>query len=266
MDKVTIYRVLWSTLKLDATNRHGLADVITLEDHRRALDAERERLKVQIDYSIQLQRLIESLKRDDTPAPELYHHTIIVDFKRQLADLTRKAAGMPTNGELTLAERCNDLQRALDAEREKVAKLEKIQAIDLKNNNEYRQQLATLQAQLAAAKKVKADYDRWLSGGVYFATAEYEKHVADHGQQVEALQAQLLQVEGELADEKTAYKKLSEQWNKDSLDLTTARQEALLEARLSVAGEMCDEPDHACGSLQRILDDIDRLAREGVKG
>jgi hypothetical protein len=46
---------------------------------------------------------------------------------------------------------------------------------------------------------------------------------------------------------------------------TTARQEALKEARLAVAGEMCDEPDHACGSLQRILDDIDRLAREGVK-
>ena len=45
-----------------------------------------------------------------------------------------------------------------------------------------------------------------------------------------------------------------------------ARQEALREARLAVAGEMCDEPDHACGSLQRILDDIDRLAREGVKG
>lgn len=41
-----------------------------------------------------------------------------------------------------------DAQRALDAEREKVAKLEKIQAIDLKNNNEYREQLATLQAQL----------------------------------------------------------------------------------------------------------------------
>ena len=47
--------------------------------------------------------------------------------------------------------------------------------------------------------------------------------------------------------------------------LTTTRQEALKEARLAVAGEMCDEPDHACGSLQRILDDIDRLAREGVR-
>jgi hypothetical protein len=92
MDKVTIYRVLWSTLKLDATNRHGLADVITLEDHRRALDAERERLKGQIDYSIQLQQLIESLRRDDTPSPELYHHKIIVEFKRQLATLQAQLA------------------------------------------------------------------------------------------------------------------------------------------------------------------------------
>ena len=47
-----------------------------------------------------------------------------------------------------------------------------------------------LRAQLAAAQKVKADYDRWLSGGVYFTTAEYEKHIAEH-------QAQLRQVEGE---------------------------------------------------------------------
>ena len=46
----------------------------------------------------------------------------------------------------------DDAQRALDAEREKVAKLEKIQAIDLKNNNEYREQLATLQAQLRQAE------------------------------------------------------------------------------------------------------------------
>ncbi len=57
------------------------------DDAQRALDAERERLKGQIDYSIQLRQLIESLRRDDTPSPELYHHTIIVDFKRQLATL-----------------------------------------------------------------------------------------------------------------------------------------------------------------------------------
>ena len=98
----------------------------------------------------------------------------------------------------------DDAQRALDAEREKVAFLEKKNAnlieasnLVLKVKAEQDAQLATLQAQLAAAKKVKADYDRWLSGGVYFTTAEYEKHVADYGQQVQALQAQLRQVEGE---------------------------------------------------------------------
>ena len=111
MDKVTIYRVLWSTLKLDATNRHGLADVITLEDHRRALDAERERLKGQIDYSIQLQQLIESLRRDDTPSPELYHHKIIVEFKRQLATL--QAQLRQVEGERDEWERkCRDLCQA----------------------------------------------------------------------------------------------------------------------------------------------------------
>jgi len=60
---------------------------VRYDDAQRALDAERERLKVQIDYSIQLQRLIESLMYDDTPSPDLYPHTIIVDFKRQLATL-----------------------------------------------------------------------------------------------------------------------------------------------------------------------------------
>ncbi len=52
-----------------------------------------------------------------------------------------------------------DAQRALDAEREKVAKLEKIQAIDLKNNNEYREQLATLQAQLRQAEGERAKWE-----------------------------------------------------------------------------------------------------------
>ena len=92
-------------------------------------------------------------------------------------------------------------QRALDAEREKVKELERDNAAMKQlfhaNPSALWGQLATLQAQLAAAKKVKADYDRWLSGGVYFTTAEYEKHVAGHKQQVQALQAQLRQVEGD---------------------------------------------------------------------
>jgi len=99
-------------------------------------------------------------------------------------------------------------QRALDAEREKVKELERDNAAMKQlfhaNPSALWGQLATLQAQLAAAKKVKADYDRWLSGGVYFTTAEYEKRVAGHKQQVQALQAQLRQVEGELAAMKGA--------------------------------------------------------------
>ena len=122
-----------------------------------------------------------------------------------------------------------DAQRALDAEREKVKELERDNAamkqlfhanpsalwgqlaslqaqLESANVLIYKKNCALgradttitdLQAQLAAAKKVKADYDRWLSGGVYFTTAEYEKRVAGHKQQVQALQAQLRQVEGE---------------------------------------------------------------------
>jgi len=61
----------------------------------------------------------------------------------------------------------DDAQRALDAEREKVAKLEKIQAIDLKNNNEYREQLATLQAQL---RQVEGERAKWEDiAGLRFA-------------------------------------------------------------------------------------------------
>ena len=118
--------------------------------------------------------------------------------------------------EFVLAE---DAQRALDAERERVAKLEKIQAIDLKNNNEYRQQLATLQAQLA-------DRDAMI--------LQMGEQAAVLAKENMAVKAQLRQVEGELAYEKTAYKKLSEQWNKDSLDLTTLRQ--LLEDVLHTFG------------------------------
>ena len=75
-----------------------------------------------------------------------------------------------------------DAQRALDAEREKVAKLEKIQAIDLKNNNEYREQLATLQAQLA-------DRDAMI--------LQMGKQAARLAKDGIAAKAQLRQVEGE---------------------------------------------------------------------
>ena len=92
-----------------------------------------------------------------------------------------------------------DAQRALDGERETVRciKADTHSMIDVATNR-LKEELDTaqarvreLEAQLAAAQKVKADYDRWLSGGVYFTTAEYKKHVAEHRQQVEALQTQL---------------------------------------------------------------------------
>jgi len=76
------------------------------------------------------------------------------------------------------------LQAALDAEREKVAKLEKIQAIDLKNNNEYREQLATLQAQLA-------DRDAMI--------LQMGEQAAVLAKENMAVKAQLRQVEGERA-------------------------------------------------------------------
>ncbi len=96
-----------------------------------------------------------------------------------------------------------DLQRALDAEREKVAKLEKIQAIDLKNNNEYREQLATLQAQ--------ADHTRIERNRLWGELADLQAQLADRdamilqmGKQAARLakdgiaaKAQLRQVEGE---------------------------------------------------------------------
>ncbi len=83
-----------------------------------------------------------------------------------------------------------ELGAALDAEREKVKGLKKRLAEEHPGLDEVCDERDALRAQLAAAQKVKADYDRWLSGGVYFTTAEYEKHIAEH-------QAQLRQVEGE---------------------------------------------------------------------
>jgi len=142
----------------------------------------------------------------------------------QLLRETRMYPGCVSAGEAAaeLGKRCADAQRALDAEREKVKELERDNAamkqlfhanpsalwgqlaslqaqLESANVLIYKKNCALgradttitdLQAQLAAAKKVKADYDRWLSGGVYFTTAEYEKHIAEH-------QAQLRQVEGQ---------------------------------------------------------------------
>ena len=64
--------------------------------------------------------------------------------------------------------------------------------------------IAALQEKLTAALKVKADYDRWLSGGVYFTTAEYEKHAEEHRQREAALQARVKELEEWVQDQSTA--------------------------------------------------------------
>ena len=56
-------------------------------------------------------------------------------------------------------------------------------------------QLTQRTAELEAAKKVKADYDRWLSGGVYFTTAEYMAHLDKHHAELERVREELKSAE-----------------------------------------------------------------------
>ena len=87
--------------------------------------------------------------------------------------------------------------------------------------------IAALQEKLTAALKVKADYDRWLSGGVYFTTAEYEKHAEEHRQREAALQARVNGLEKEIA-------------TRDSTDSILATRIRELEARLTQRTAECD--------------------------
>lgn len=66
----------------------AIADALDLLDERTALI---ERDKKSVEYVIQLQRLIESLRHDDTPYPELHHHRIIVETKAAIAALVARA-------------------------------------------------------------------------------------------------------------------------------------------------------------------------------
>jgi len=95
----------------------------------------------------------------------------------------------------------DDAQRALDAEREKVAKLEKIQAIDLKNNNEYREQLATLQAQLRRIAHVPVDgagRDYYWEGRYWEGRDIAKEAIGETPSETYlSLKAQLRQVEGD---------------------------------------------------------------------
>jgi enamine deaminase RidA (YjgF/YER057c/UK114 family) len=51
------------------------------------MDGEAERLQAQTDYSIKLQQLLESLKREDTPHPKLHHHKMVLNAKAEVAAL-----------------------------------------------------------------------------------------------------------------------------------------------------------------------------------
>lgn len=62
------------------------------------LRSENERLREmresQINYSIKLQRLLESIKREDTPYPELHHHQMVTAIKTENAALREKVAAL----------------------------------------------------------------------------------------------------------------------------------------------------------------------------
>ncbi len=154
-----------------------------------------------------------------------------------------------------------DLQRTLDAEREKVKELEADLVSIKKSLAEGAALIATLQAQLADSEKAYQDKARLLieqTGSVAALQAQLAEcyrlsgadpdgnedwRLAEHAVAevkrlreesdkeldckdtlIEQLYAQLRQVGEELANERTAYKKLSEQWNKDNIDLTALRQ------------------------------------------
>ena len=128
-----------------------------------------------------------------------------------------------------------------DEERDRMRKLSEDNAA-LQADNECKDSLIeTLQAQLVAeqqradrAVKDRSDVlDVKTKEGL--SCSEWLMRTAIAERKAKDLEAQLRQVEGELADEKTAYKKLSEQWNKDSLDLTTLRQ--LVEAKEAENGK-----------------------------
>jgi len=79
----------------------AIAEIISLCAKVAALEEERDkqfqRFKEQVDYSIKLQQLIESLKDRDTPHGELHHHHMIVNAKVALdAQQTRWTTEKPT--------------------------------------------------------------------------------------------------------------------------------------------------------------------------
>lgn len=75
--------------------RVTFADKKARREQQAEIERLRERFDNQVEYGIKLQQLIESLKREDTPHPELHHHGMILAAKTELKalrELTEKAA------------------------------------------------------------------------------------------------------------------------------------------------------------------------------
>jgi len=98
-----------------------------------------------------------------------------------LSDLTRKAAGM----ERLTAEQLETFQLVVDTHGERAIT---VLVSDLKA---LLSSHADAQRALDAEREKVAGYDRWLSGGVYFTNAEYNEHIKKHNAELATLQAQL---------------------------------------------------------------------------
>ena len=155
-----------------------------------------------------------------------------------------------------------DAQRALDAEREKVAKLEKIQAIDLKNNNEYREQLATLQAQLARWKEALGE---WLWNCTNLLGDYHIKTVQDFNEEVNRRIAWLMQhldhtLPPPMTDEeRDRMRKLSE--DNAALQADNECKDSLIETLQAQLRQVEGERDEA----KRVTENVYRMAREDAK-
>ena len=154
-----------------------------------------------------------------------------------------------------------DLQRALDAEREKVAFLEKKNAnlveasnLVLKVKAEQDAQLATLQARATELERDNAAMKQLFDANPSALWA-----------QLATLQAQLRQVKGELANEKAAYEKLSEQWNKDSLDLQ-AKDAEIAAWKLELGRMRANHPEKGCyAALPKLRSQVGTLTNANAR-
>ena len=182
-----------------------------------------------------------------------------------------------------------DLQRALDAEREKVAFLEKKNAnlveasnLVLKVKAEQDEQLAALQARATELERDNAAMKQLFDANpsaLWAQLATLQAQLADRdamilqmGEQAAvlakenmAVKAQLRQVKGELANEKAAYEKLSEQWNKDSLDLQ-AKDAEIAAWKLELGRMRANHPEKGCyAALPKLRSQVGTLTNANAR-